>query len=421
VDPVRLGVAGHLIARDVFGSHYVMPIWDVLSDIQRATGASEVYLAGDPSRTSQQNPPTAHSMRGSDSGFGLGPAIRTGYDVSRDRPMGPSFEGPSPITIDPRMRTLTASADREYGFEEQSNQTRPETTQGQQASFFFSERYRLESLENDRHNLAARDRPDKETGTPARDRMSISPSMQVDRTKAELEESTPTRFRTTKYNEYFVPGGGIDREVIQHEICRYLGNDATVRPYTKDGRSGYLVRAYRALTSAMLDDLKENSARWRKDQDRRAMQGRYSMPYASFADDYGRDPIKDDTLMDMDDYYPYYVPSYHPEYSSSDPRSVQPPSPRDHSRLPVSSGYATDAMYAGSMFSSPTSVLYGRYRNSGSQDAQYRSSTPPTTASTSSMAFARSSAPSGSAGYAATAFAPGKAGYRPEMDRSPHT
>ena len=38
--------------------------------------------------------------------------------------------------------------------------------------------------------------------------------------------------RGNKYNDYFVPGSGIDREVIQHEICRYLGNDATVRPFT---------------------------------------------------------------------------------------------------------------------------------------------------------------------------------------------
>ncbi|KAK4936317.1 hypothetical protein LTR10_022794 [Elasticomyces elasticus] len=31
-------------------------------------------------------------------------------------------------------------------------------------------------------------------------------------------------------NEYFCPGEGIDREVIQHEICKYLGQDATCRP-----------------------------------------------------------------------------------------------------------------------------------------------------------------------------------------------
>jgi hypothetical protein len=31
-------------------------------------------------------------------------------------------------------------------------------------------------------------------------------------------------------NEYFVPRDGIDREVISADICRYLGNDALVRP-----------------------------------------------------------------------------------------------------------------------------------------------------------------------------------------------
>lgn len=35
----------------------------------------------------------------------------------------------------------------------------------------------------------------------------------------------------SRYLEYFLPGEGINREVIQYDICRYLGNDATVRPY----------------------------------------------------------------------------------------------------------------------------------------------------------------------------------------------
>lgn len=41
----------------------------------------------------------------------------------------------------------------------------------------------------------------------------------------------PTMSRpTTRMNEYFVPRDGIDREVISADICRYLGNDALVRP-----------------------------------------------------------------------------------------------------------------------------------------------------------------------------------------------
>ena len=41
---------------------------------------------------------------------------------------------------------------------------------------------------------------------------------------------------TTRMNEYFVPRDGIDREVISADICRYLGNDALVRPGHYDVR-----------------------------------------------------------------------------------------------------------------------------------------------------------------------------------------
>lgn len=40
----------------------------------------------------------------------------------------------------------------------------------------------------------------------------------------------PASSSTTRQNEYFVPRDGIDREVISADICRYLGNDALVRP-----------------------------------------------------------------------------------------------------------------------------------------------------------------------------------------------
>jgi hypothetical protein len=35
---------------------------------------------------------------------------------------------------------------------------------------------------------------------------------------------------SNRQNEYFVPRDGIDREVITADVCRYLGNDALVRP-----------------------------------------------------------------------------------------------------------------------------------------------------------------------------------------------
>ncbi|KAK2868018.1 hypothetical protein FQN49_003246, partial [Arthroderma sp. PD_2] len=36
----------------------------------------------------------------------------------------------------------------------------------------------------------------------------------------------------TRLNEYFIDQDGISREVIQADICRYLGRDALVRPGT---------------------------------------------------------------------------------------------------------------------------------------------------------------------------------------------
>jgi hypothetical protein len=55
---------------------------------------------------------------------------------------------------------------------------------------------------------------------------------------------------SSRDQEYFLPGEDINREVVQADICRYLGNDATVRPYQHpDGRQGYIIRSYRAPTS----------------------------------------------------------------------------------------------------------------------------------------------------------------------------
>ncbi|KAJ5795115.1 hypothetical protein N7457_001714 [Penicillium paradoxum] len=75
--------------------------------------------------------------------------------------------------------------------------------------------------------------------------------------------------RVERQNEYFIPGEGISREVIQADICRYLGNDALVRPGNHNGRPGFFIRAYRNLTSEMITDLKADSARWEADVSRR--------------------------------------------------------------------------------------------------------------------------------------------------------
>ncbi|KAK7511891.1 uncharacterized protein IWZ02DRAFT_385266 [Phyllosticta citriasiana] len=87
-----------------------------------------------------------------------------------------------------------------------------------------------------------------------------------------MSRATPTR-------QWFQPGEGIAREVITADIQRYLGPDALVKPgigtHEFEGVEGYWITAYRTLTSQMVQDLKQDSARWRAE----VQQGRGS-PHA---------------------------------------------------------------------------------------------------------------------------------------------
>ncbi|KAF1937675.1 hypothetical protein EJ02DRAFT_447296 [Clathrospora elynae] len=70
-------------------------------------------------------------------------------------------------------------------------------------------------------------------------------------------------------NSYFVPGFGISRAVIQNEIRYHCGPDAIVRPYTFQGRDGFLVTTVGpSLTKAQIDDLKLSSREYEEKQSR---------------------------------------------------------------------------------------------------------------------------------------------------------
>ncbi|KAF2805143.1 uncharacterized protein BDZ99DRAFT_424390 [Mytilinidion resinicola] len=72
-------------------------------------------------------------------------------------------------------------------------------------------------------------------------------------------------------NSYFVPGFGISRAVIQNEIRYHCGPDAIVRPYTHQGRDGFLVTTSGPpLTKAQIEDLKDAS---RDYEEKQAMRG----------------------------------------------------------------------------------------------------------------------------------------------------
>ncbi|KAH7119569.1 hypothetical protein B0J11DRAFT_551756 [Dendryphion nanum] len=76
-------------------------------------------------------------------------------------------------------------------------------------------------------------------------------------------------------NSYFVPGYGISRAVIQNEIRYLCGPDAIVRPYTYQGRDGFLVTACgqpltKANTQEQIRDLKDSSREYEEKQSRHA-------------------------------------------------------------------------------------------------------------------------------------------------------
>ncbi|KAK8201628.1 hypothetical protein IWZ01DRAFT_443130 [Phyllosticta capitalensis] len=68
---------------------------------------------------------------------------------------------------------------------------------------------------------------------------------------------TTTTTTSTALNNYFVPGYGISRAVIQSEIRYHCGPDAIVRPFTHQGRDGFLVTTSGpSLTKAQIEDIK---------------------------------------------------------------------------------------------------------------------------------------------------------------------
>jgi hypothetical protein len=52
------------------------------------------------------------------------------------------------------------------------------------------------------------------------------------RKSRELADASSSKIESRRQSKFFINGRGIDEEVITTDICRYLGNDALVRPGT---------------------------------------------------------------------------------------------------------------------------------------------------------------------------------------------
>lgn len=68
----------------------------------------------------------------------------------------------------------------------------------------------------------------------------------AEHTSSKFYLTSPTMSSTPSSSDpsrYFVPGYGISRHIIFSHIQFYLGPYASVRPYSYQGREGYLVTA----------------------------------------------------------------------------------------------------------------------------------------------------------------------------------
>ncbi|KAI9649372.1 hypothetical protein NHQ30_001947 [Ciborinia camelliae] len=97
-------------------------------------------------------------------------------------------------------------------------------------------------------------------------------SRRDDRDRASRSQPQAPYSSAGRTGQFVIDAEGIDREVITADICRYLGNDALVKPgdvedpRTKQLKPVYVITAYRNLTNAMIHDLKQASADWRAER-----------------------------------------------------------------------------------------------------------------------------------------------------------
>ncbi|KAJ5494118.1 hypothetical protein N7463_010205 [Penicillium fimorum] len=65
--------------------------------------------------------------------------------------------------------------------------------------------------------------------------------------------------------QYWLPGYGLSRHIVLGHIHYFLGPSATVRPYSYQGREGYLINGV-PLTREQIDDLAVMSREYEKQE-----------------------------------------------------------------------------------------------------------------------------------------------------------
>ncbi|MCJ1393369.1 hypothetical protein MMC18_006242 [Xylographa bjoerkii] len=146
-------------------------------------------------------------------------------------------------------------------------------------------------------------------------------------------------------NEYFVDGQGISRAVLQMDICKYLGPEATSRPGNYHDKAGFFVKAVRAFTPSkeQLDDLRASSRLFASEARDSRNRGYEEPPYEHSQT---RRRLESSVMPASDSYYP----SSGPSQSVGSPYAAGPSSgyPSTGATYTSASGYPAYTMTAAS-------------------------------------------------------------------------
>ncbi|KAK0513288.1 hypothetical protein JMJ35_004274 [Cladonia borealis] len=161
-----------------------------------------------------------------------------------------------------------------------------------------------------------------------------------------------------RLNEFFVDGARIHREVMQREICKFLGPEAYSKPHSYNGIQGYLVSAIRPFTPDQLDDLQELSEAYESENRQMKKRGYPGIPYENSEVSRRQDATlrhSDSADMMMDDYYPSQP---QPQYTTASTQQGYPALTSSYAQpsggLYTGSAYSTDPNYpVGSSYTTP--------------------------------------------------------------------
>lgn len=166
-------------------------------------------------------------------------------------------------------------------------------------------------------------------------------------------------------NEYFIEGDGISREVLQIDICKHLGPEATSRPGTYNSKKGFFIKALRPFTTAQLEDLRAASEGYQNEAEnmRRIGQNPRDYEYSQTRREFNQDmPVSDPS---------YYSPSVYPPGGSGYPPGSSYP-PVTGPGYP-SLTYAQNPSYPAYSMASTSGMPASMYSNMPNDDPRYAS------------------------------------------------